>query len=112
MKLFIIISSILIILLNLFDGYSTTVLLQHGGGEFNPFMNWLMNIFGVIPSLIIMKTLFISILIYASIKALTKNILTKREIFGVISSHCFIVVFYSYVMYTYNLQYLMFLNGM
>lgn len=110
MKLFIVISSILLISLNIFDTYSTTIILQNGGIELNPLMNWLIGHFGVIPSLLTMKILFIALLIYTSIKAITKKNIIKREILAVISGYCILIVYYSYFMYYHNLQCLMLLQ--
>ena len=56
MKTFIVVSSILIILLSVFDGFSTAILMNYGNGEeLNPIMDWIMSIFGVIPSLVVTR---------------------------------------------------------
>ena len=83
--------------------------MSNGGEELNPLMNYLMGAFGVLSTLIITKTLFVALLIYAAAKALNKKNLTKREFYAVISSYSFIIMFYSYFMYFHNFQHLMIL---
>jgi len=78
MRLFILISFSLLIFLNIYDCYSTTILLNIGATETNPYMNWVMSYLGVVPSLIITKIFFFFILFYIVYKAYM-NDLTLRE---------------------------------
>lgn len=109
MKLFIIVASILVILLNVFDSYSTYIIMSEpvGGKEVNPYLNYLMGLIGIPLTLIITKSPFIMLLIWASTKALYKESLSNREFYAVVSSYCGIIVFYSYIMIFYNLEYFM-----
>jgi Domain of unknown function (DUF5658) len=78
-----------LIVLNLFDIYSTNILVSKAGleMELNPLMRSLMNIFGVLPALIIFKSIFISltIIIFIISKNNKKNRLILIRIFGAIT---------------------------
>ena len=101
MKRFLIYACLIIWLLNIFDYMSTSVLLQHGGEELNPFVNWIMGIFGVKEAMLITKIPFLALLTYVTIRA-TKKVLTKRETIVLPCGYSVIILFYSVVMYLFN----------
>ena len=51
---------VVLVALNSLDIYTTIRILRQGGTELNPVVSWLMDKVGVIPALIIPKTLFLS----------------------------------------------------
>lgn len=58
-------------ILNICDLYTTHVLVSSGmGSEYNPLMSALMNIFGILPALIITKSLVLTLLIVIYIRML------------------------------------------
>ena len=106
MKIFIIVASALLVGLNIFDVFSTLVVLKHGGLEANPIMLWLMNKIGELPAMLSMKFLFIGLLVWAGFKAADKQYqLSNREFIAVISAYTILIGFYSYFMFTRNLPY-------
>ena len=109
MKLFIGISLPVLILLNIYDFYSTTILLGMGLEEANPFMNWVMGYLGTVPTMLLTKGVFITILCGASYKACNKT-LSKREVAFVISAFLLLNTVYGYFMYTRNFQYMLTMN--
>jgi len=111
MKWFIYISFPILVLLNLFDLFSTTYLINLGFEESNPFLNWLMNKIGVIPAMFIIKTLFIYILFEGCCLYFKKQEPTKRETFALASTFVILISAYSYFMYTKNFQYLLLALG-
>ena len=48
-----------LVILNVLDIYTTIRILRHGGSEVNPIMSWLMDKLGVMPALIVPKTLLL-----------------------------------------------------
>ncbi len=52
-----------LLLLNIYDGYSTTVLLKAGAEEANPVMAAVMGKIGVMPAIIVTKTFFLTLLV-------------------------------------------------
>jgi len=103
MKLFLILSCALIWALNMFDYVSTSIILQRGGEEMNPLINWLIQLIGVNPALLSTKVPFLCLLTYVTFRA-NRKILTSRERVVLPSGYAFIILFYSYVMYNFNLQ--------
>ena len=53
------------ILLQIADSLTTVHILKNGGREANPFMNWLFDKVGMIPSLVVMKLLAIGAVTWA-----------------------------------------------
>jgi hypothetical protein len=93
----------LIWILNIFDYTSTSILLQNGGQELNPLMNWMMELIGTEQAMLVTKIPFLGLLTYVTIRAY-KKVLTKRETVALPCGYIIIISFYSYVMYNYNLQ--------
>ncbi len=104
-KRFMVLACALILALNLFDYISTSIVLQNGGKELNPFVNWVMGFFGIHGGLLITKIPFLSLLIYATYKAYIMN-LTRREYIVLPCCYSIVVLFYGYFMYAHNFKYL------
>ena len=99
---------IMCILLNIFDIFSTYIILQNAGEESNFIMKYSIELFGSFWGLIYPKiiTLFlISLLVYFYFKKIT----TERENLLLILSLLFINVIYLIVMTSKNLKYLLFI---
>ena len=109
MRLFILISFNLLIFLNIYDCYSTIILLNIGATEANPYMSWVMSYLGILPSLMITKLFFFFILLYVVHKAYI-NYLTLREKYLTIFALIILNSFYGYFMYTVNFQYMSIIN--
>lgn len=106
MKVFILFAFPIVVLLNIFDVYSTHYLLQFGVEEANPFMLWVMNYLGVLPGMIITKGIFFCILTYVCIRAIYSEKTTKRELKVVTGGLALLIAAYGYVMLFHNYQYL------
>lgn len=104
MKLFVLISFPILLLLNIYDIYSTSTLMALGIEEANPFLRWLMRYFGTIPTLVLTKIIFIYILFEACIFFFQKETQTIREKYAIISAFVILIGVYSYFMYTTNYQ--------
>jgi len=109
MKLFILISFNLLIFLNIYDCYSTIILLDAGATEANPYMSWVMSYLGILPSLMITKLFFFFILFYIGYKAYINN-LTPRERWLTISVLIILNCVYGYFMYTINFKCMSMIN--
>jgi hypothetical protein len=102
-----IISFIILLALNVFDAFSTTYLMGLGVEEANPIMNWLMGIFGIVPTMIIVKSVFLILLFILCVvysKKAKLGTATQREGIAIISGFFILISFYSYFMYTANYQ--------
>ena len=110
MRLFLIISSGYIWLINVFDFYSTSILLKMGGEEANPFMALLMEYIGVHPAMLITKIPFLLLVLWVTKKAMTKE-LSKREKVIVPASYSFIMLMYSVAMYNFNYRSLLLITS-
>jgi len=106
MKLFICISLPVLILLNIYDFYSTTVLMGMGIEEANPYIRWVMGHLGIAPTMLLTKGVFFILLIWASYKVCKQDV-TRRESMFVISAFLILNVFYGYFMYTRNFQFML-----
>jgi hypothetical protein len=102
MKTFILIAFPLLVLLNIFDVYSTQYVLQFGAEEANPFMLMMMELFGVLPGMILTKGVFFVLLTYLCIRALYSERTTKRELKFVTGGLAVLVFVYSYIMIFHN----------
>ena len=110
MKLFIGIALPVLILLNIYDFYSTSVLLSTGTvEEANPYIRWVMGYLGIVPTMVLTKGVFIILLCWASYKACTQPI-SKRETIFTVSGFLILNAFYGYFMYTRNFQYMLAMN--
>lgn len=102
MKIFLISACIILWILNIFDCISTYILLQNGGIELNLFVNWFMNLIGIVEAMLLLKIPFLILLTYVVICGLKKT-LVKREIIFLSTGYIFLISFYSFYMYKYNL---------
>jgi hypothetical protein len=109
MRIYIITSFILILFFNIYDSYTTIVLLNNGGVESNPLLAWAMSHLGVIPAVVVVKGIFITILSYLCFKAVVKK-LTKRELIAMHVGLLILLVFYSFCMYNYNYKQMLLLT--
>ena len=99
MKWFYCFALLLLILLNIYDTYSTTILLGIGATEINPVMNWLMNKIGIISALILLKIIFLYVFYEICLICFKKGI-TKREHIFLSSSFIISISIYTYIMLT------------
>lgn len=107
MTIFIFIGFIVLLLLNIFDFYSTSVLISDGFYEENPIVAYLMYIFGEINGLIIAKVTAFILLTYVSVSIIkNKNQLTKREKVFSVGGYILMISYYSFFMYFFNYKYL------
>lgn len=97
-----------LVCLNIFDLYSTNILLDLGAYEANPVAKWIIDKSGVIPGLLIYKIsiiIFLGIIVYRALK--DRNMFTTREynllFYGTIS----VTLFYFYFMLFNNFKYLL-----
>lgn len=105
---FIFIGFIVMVLLNVFDFYSTNVLLSNGFYEANPIVGYLMDYFGELNGLIIAKVTAFILLTYVSISIIrNKHKLTKREKTLSIGGYILMISYYGYFMYFYNYKFLL-----
>lgn len=108
MKAILIVSFLLLLFLNIFDGYSTYILMGYGVEEANVTMAWMMDKMGIIPAMVIYKGLFLGLLSFAIYKAIKeRDVLTFREHLFVLGGTVVLVGYYFYFMLTRNLQYLL-----
>jgi len=101
MKWFVFISFPLLALLNIYDAYSTRILLLNGAEEANIMMNWFMDIVGIIPAMIIAKSIFLCIFFVIGLLCF-KEKCTNREQKFIFASYIISISIYSYVMLTRN----------
>lgn len=92
----------LLILLNIFDIYSTNFLIQQGCTEANKVVNYFIELYGIIDGLLIVKSF---VLLGISVLIATMHIKLARK--AIIS--CFI--YYSFLMIRYNLYYIILVKG-
>ena len=109
MKVFVLIAFPVLLLLNIFDAYSTILLLQHGAEEINPYMLWLMDLFGVAPAMLLAKGVFLLILLWVCYQVIIKPDITQREKITVSTGFIIMISYYGYFMYTCNFQLLLML---
>lgn len=96
---------ILLIILNIYDGLTTFILLEHGGKELNPIVNWFIKKFGVVDGLFFIKSITLTWLMIINIWISQKS-LNLRQKSVVINSYLIAILYYSYVMYNYNYAYM------
>ena len=106
MKWYVGISATILLLLNIYDFYTTTILMGIGIEEANPYMRWVMKYLGIVPTLLINKGVFIILLCWASYKACTE-VITHREGLFVIWAFLLLNTYYAYFMYTRNYQHML-----
>lgn len=107
MTIFIFTGFIVLVLLNIFDFYSTNILLSNGFYEANPIVAYLMIYFGETNGLIIAKVTAFILLTYVSISIIkNKKKLTKREKTLSIGGYILMISYYGYFMYFYNYRFL------
>lgn len=89
-----------------FDNYSTYLIIQDGGLEINPIMNWLMSKWGVANALTFSKLICLLILghgIYGALRKPLEAFKLRIIAFSLIS----LIGFYSVIMYFFNFQYML-----
>ena len=103
------VSFIMVVLLNVYDTYSTTILLTSGEGFFeaNPIMNFAMEKLGIIPALVIIKGVFILWLFSFLLRANTDRMWNILVV-----SLPIITCYYAVIMYTMNYQSMIYLGGL
>ena len=89
MKTFLIFSWIILVVLCLFDAYSTYVILGDGGIEMNPIMVWVMKKIGILNALIITRFIAISFTTFVIYRMIKKNLSVSEKIYTV----CLVVPF-------------------
>lgn len=62
-----IVLSVILVLLNILDVYTTCLILGAGGQELNPLLNWVIKKTGVLPGLIASKTVCVVPYVFLSI---------------------------------------------
>ncbi len=87
----------ILFLLNIYDGYSTTVLLKVGAEELNPIMAAAMERIGVMPAIIIIKTS-----LFVFLAGLVLFIKTNREHFIMTAGLLFLIGWYGAIMLFIN----------
>jgi hypothetical protein len=107
MKLFVLISLPVLILLNIYDIYSTYFLIGIGVEELNPYIRWVISHFGIIPAMLVTKGIPFGMLFWVSYKVCTRTDPIKRENIIIVSAFIIMISFYAYFMYTRNFQYMM-----
>ena len=106
MNIFILVSILLIMLLNIFDIVSTIFLLERDFQEMNPYVNFLMNKFGVLNGLLIAKVVPLILLNFIGFKCITRQ-LKKSEKITIVVSMTSLNLFYLILLYYYNFQHML-----
>lgn len=106
MKRFIVFGFCAVLLLNLFDIYSTIEILQQTvRTESNPVGRMFMDYLGLVPGMLFHKFMFLSVLWYLCFKVVKEEM--KSHYTKLIAVGEFIIVsVYTYFMYFHNFQYL------
>ena len=86
---------VIFILLQIFDVWSTNRILSYGGVELNKIMAWIMSKFGVLPSLVITKSI-ICILAFL--------VVVKYSSTAIPISLAIINAWYVFILYKYNFR--------
>jgi hypothetical protein len=105
MKTFLIVCWFVMAALCMFDVYSTYVILNNGGTEINPFMNWIMKHIGVANALIFTKVPVL-ILLAIGINKFKSSALSIKEKYVLVSVFVISITSYTIVMYNFNFQFL------
>lgn len=98
------------IFLNIFDAITTVIILNNGGIEINPIMNYIMEKIGTEVSISISKFTIVMLLCWLMVKVEDYNSLTIREKRFAFSGVTFCNLVYIYFMYNFNLQYIIMLG--
>lgn len=93
---------IILVLLNIFDVISTHIIISNGGYEVNSIMRQFMEIFGVVPAMIIWKGIVLTAL-FILIFFLKSQSEKRLFVYSVIAAN----VVYTYFMYTENFRILL-----
>ncbi len=89
----------ILLLLNVYDGYSTTILMKAGAREANPTVEKVIEAIGIIPGIIAVKVFFLGIFVCSLL--LVK---TNREYRIVVFGLAFLIGWYSTSMYFINYE--------
>ena len=106
MKIFIIIAYLILLSLNIYDGYSTAILMNNGYVEANPFMNYMMDQFGIIPALVMFKGIGFLILFFICIKYIKKEMLSLRDKVIIFMTFLILIGAYTFVLFNLNYQFM------
>lgn len=97
---------LILILLNIYDAYSTTILIKNGGTEYNLLLAFLMERVGVVTTLVVTKCVAIIFIIVVYIRMLkAQNIPMYRKIIAVLMILA-CNLYYIYFMLNYNYKYM------
>lgn len=97
---------LLLIYLNIYDSYTTYILLNNGHVEANIFMLSVFNVTGVLPGLIIVKGALITLLVSCIIVYIKKPYLNLRERTIVPVTLMVANIYYVCMMYFFNYKYM------
>ena len=107
MKTFLLISWTLLLALNIFDAYTTFILLEHDGKELNFVMNWFIKTYGAAAGLIFFKSFVLVFLTFVTgWAAEIHKTFNLRQQMVIISSYLIAICYYSYIMYNHNYIYM------
>ena len=104
--IYLIITWALLFALNIYDVYSTYILLNLGYNEANPIVRWFIEIFGVDFSLLFIKLLTFSYLTIITIKIIIKKFNNIEKI-SILLAYIIVIIYYSYFLYNYNYQFML-----
>lgn len=93
------------------DSYSTYIILQDGGREINPIMNWLISKMGVGNALVFPKLVCLLILCHGTFKAL-KIPLSTNKMRLIACTYVILIGIYSVVVFQLNMPYLNAISGL
>ncbi len=91
---------ICLVFISIFDIYSTVIILDNGGTEVNPVMNFFMNLIGVVPSLLLTKILALTAAFILAFKCKSKELPFYSTLLIIVN------IFYVHMLYTNNYYYL------
>jgi hypothetical protein len=101
MKISLLILWTILLILNIYDVLTTFIILEHGGKEMNPMLNWLIINCGTCIGLFLPKLIAISFLTCITIWIIDQQINLRQKIV-IHVSYILAICFNSYVMYNYN----------
>lgn len=105
MRYFLIACFTILTVLCIIDSYSTYLILQGGGKEINPVMNWLMDKFGTTNALVFPKLICLLILYHGTFKAI-KIPLSNRKMRFVAGAYIVLICLYVVVVFKLNMPFL------
>ena len=106
MKISLLVLWSIIIALNIYDSLTTIIILENGGTEVNPIINWVIGKYGAGVGLLIPKAITIIFLTCVTGCIVGKKFLNIRQRITIITSYLIAICYYSYIMYNYNYAYM------